>query len=174
MVNSQCLVSLLVLGRGGFVWQFVVGCAVACLVGFCVLHSEKGASASGLLISEITGENYKWSIRYPGRDGVEGDLDDFTEIGDLKPAAGIPTKIVLKSNDFLHGFELPDVDLTEIAVPDLVFSLEFTPDTASTFQLRGHQMRDYTHSQLNRSLKVQAVSDFSRWSQAQSRSSRST
>ncbi len=137
--------------------------ALSCVLLGLTGCNEPAPPLPNTLFIEVTGEDYQWHVRYPGRDGVPGNADDFTRRQDVVLAAGVPTKITLHSNDYLYGFELPDLDLTEIAVPDLTFSLEFTPVKAGTFRVRGHQMCNYTHTKLHGTLEVRSPKDFGRW-----------
>jgi len=138
----------------------VLGCVFAAVAMMMARNYE----LPQLLIIEVTGEKYAWSVRYPGADGELGTADDFIDHDGVHLAANIPTKIVMKSKDFLYGFELPDFGLNEIAVPDLTFSLEFTPTVRGDYEVRGHQMCNYTHNKLMSTLTVHSQRAFGRWS----------
>ena len=71
----------------------------------------------------------------------------------------------LHSKDYVYSFALPHLDLKEIAVPDLTFSLSFKTDTVGTFELLGDQMCGYAHPQLLGKLIVTSAKEFESWSE---------
>ncbi|MEM7384317.1 MAG: hypothetical protein AAF514_05175, partial [Verrucomicrobiota bacterium] len=89
---------------------------------------------------EVTGENRRWTTRYPGRDGRLRTDDDLITPGQIALPLGVPVTLQLKSRDFLYLLDLPHCEASEIAVPDMTFQLEVVPEVPGDFDLIGGQM----------------------------------
>lgn len=99
---------------------------------------------------EITGHQYGWEIRYPGRDGVFGkknfkltdpaksnplgvDWNDAASHDDIHIAStmhlvvGKPVKLIIGSQDVIHDVGLPHFRMKMDAVPGIPTTLWFTP-----------------------------------------------
>lgn len=105
---------------------------------------------------EVTGKQFEWIIRYPGKDGVLGERGKLSEISPTNslalnwndPAAKddiLPTEIYLPVNvpvsvrinalDVLHSFFLPHFRVKMDAVPGTPTTFWFTP-TITTEQMK--------------------------------------
>ena len=94
------------------------------------------------LVVDITGKAYEWHIRYPGPDAL-------TDV-----------RLQLHSREYLYTFTLPHLDLKEIAIPDLMFHLEFNTGPEGIHELLGDQMCGYSHPKLMGKLNVVSHNDF--------------
>ena len=112
---------------------------------------------------EVTGEDFEWYVRYAGNDETLGTEDDHFTRRNVTLLAGTHTTIDLKSNDYLYSFALPHLGLKEIAVPDLKFSLEFSPEETGEFKLQGDQLCGYQHPKLMGNVQVLSPQDFANW-----------
>ena len=121
---------------------------------------------------EITGEEFQWHIRYPGPDGQLGTSDDIHALRNMHLPVKTKTKINLTSRDYIYTLVFPNRELREIAVPDMVFSLEFESETTGTFDLIGDQFCGYAHPDLLGKLVVQTHRDFDVWLRQMQRKTR--
>lgn len=100
-------------------------------------------------VIEITGQQFNWSMRYPGKDGVLGkknyklynkpvgnslgvDFEDDKSWDDLKTTelhlpVGVPVKMVINAMDVIHNVGLPHFRLKMDAVPGIPTTQWFTP-----------------------------------------------
>ncbi|WP_443936724.1 cytochrome c oxidase subunit II [Pedobacter sp. MW01-1-1] len=104
---------------------------------------------------EVVSEQFKWSIRYPGADGVVGkrnyklttasnalgiDFADLQSRDDLMAdemvvPVGKPVKLLLGSKDVIHSFYMPHFRVQLNTVPGMQTVFEFTP-TKTTAQMQ--------------------------------------
>ena len=113
---------------------------------------------------QITGEEYTWQFRYPGSDGVLHTDDDITKPGqELHLPLGPAVEIELTSRDYIYTFALPHLDLHQVAVPDLTFTLAFTPQTSGVFAFVGDQMCGFEHESLNGRVVIESPAAFVDW-----------
>ncbi len=76
---------------------------------------------------EVTARRWEWRIRYPGKDGILGTPDDLFTVNDLHVPANKDTVVLLKSNDILHSFFLPNMRVKQDAVPGMQIPVWFKP-----------------------------------------------
>ena len=75
---------------------------------------------------EVTGEEFLWTFRYAGADGVSGSTDDIILPQELIVPLNRQVRLQLKSLDYIYVFEISPLGVREIAVPDLKYSVEFS------------------------------------------------
>lgn len=100
------------------------------------------------IVIEVTGDEFNWYFRYPGPDGVLGTSDDRHSVQDLYLPDNSRVDLKLSSKDYLYSFALPDLGMTEIAVPGLDFDLQFSTQDEQTMQLLGDQFCGFSHETL--------------------------
>ncbi|WP_316825855.1 cytochrome c oxidase subunit II [Pedobacter miscanthi] len=104
---------------------------------------------------EVTSEQFKWSIRYPGADGVVGNKNyklttatnplgiDFKDLNsrddemadEMVIPVGKPVKLILTSKDVIHSFYMPHFRVQLNTVPGMRVYFEFTP-TKTTAEMQ--------------------------------------
>jgi cytochrome c oxidase subunit II len=111
--------------------------------------------ADAVLI-EVTGQQFAWNVRYPGKDGVLGKTDHLqasqdNPIGLIKddPAAkddllllnqiylpkDRPVRIQVRSMDVIHSFFLPNFRVKQDAMPGMTIDIWFTPTELGDFEI---------------------------------------
>ncbi|SDG24335.1 cytochrome c oxidase subunit 2 [Pedobacter terrae] len=104
---------------------------------------------------EVTSEQFKWSIRYPGADGIVGNKNyklttasntlgiDFKDVNsrddemadEMVLPVGKPVKLILTSKDVIHSFYMPHFRVQLNTVPGMRTIFEFTP-TKTTAEMQ--------------------------------------
>lgn len=114
---------------------------------------------------EVTGEQFKWSLRYAGSDNQIGDRNyklttptnglgiDFKDqkswddklTSEIVIPVNKAVRIIINSKDVLHSFYLPDFRVQMNAVPGMPTSFQFTPrlTTAQMREKRNNPKYDY-------------------------------
>jgi cytochrome c oxidase subunit II len=111
--------------------------------------------ADAVLI-EVTGQQFAWNVRYPGKDGVLGKTDHLqasqdNPIGLVKedPAAkddllllnqlylpkDRPVRVQVRSMDVIHSFFLPNFRVKQDAMPGMTIDIWFTPTETGDFEI---------------------------------------
>jgi len=111
--------------------------------------------ADAVLI-EVTGQQFAWNVRYPGKDGVLGRTDHLqasqdNPIGLVKddPAAkddllllnqiylpkDKPVRVQVRSMDVIHSFFLPNFRVKQDAMPGMTIDIWFTPTELGDFEI---------------------------------------
>jgi cytochrome c oxidase subunit 2 len=115
------------------------------------------------LALRVTGQDFQWIVRYPGADGRLDTADDLLDLHDIHVPAGTRVHVELVSRDYLYGFQIPDLGVNQIAVPDLRFSVDFTAAGQGEFPLRCDQFCGISKTRPDSRVVVHDAADFRRW-----------
>jgi len=143
------------------IWTVIPAITLTVLVGFGIFYWFKitGEAPKNAMVVEITGSQFKWEYRYPGKDKILGkkyfkQIDDAAnnQLGQLwdDPAnhddiyvtgepmhlvVNRPVKLVIGAKDVIHDVGLPHFRMKMDAVPGTPTTMWFTP-TKTTKQMR--------------------------------------
>ena len=114
---------------------------------------------------EVTGEQFKWTLRYAGSDNQIGNRNyklttatnglgiDFKDqkswddklVGEIVIPVNKAVRVIINSKDVLHSFYLPDFRVQMNAVPGMPTTFQFTPrlTTAQMREKRNNPKYDY-------------------------------
>lgn len=120
-------------------------------------------SDSDALVVRMTGDDYHWAVRYPGRDGRLDTRDDVLDSRDLNVPEGTEVRVLLESLDYVYTLNVPEFGLKEIVVPDMAFELRLPSSKPGSFQLLGDHLCGYDHPELIGTLFVRTQDDYERW-----------
>lgn len=125
-----------------------LGMCIMVITGLKYWTKATGDAPQGSETVEITGKQYEWIFRYPGKDGVLGkkyykkinDADnrlgqlwedkanhDDIITSELHLVVGKPVEILIASRDVVHSVGLPHFRMMADAVPGLPTRMWFTP-----------------------------------------------
>ena len=173
-------------------WWLTIGTAVGVAAmlapGLFVWHRfvtvPEGASEF-----EVVGQQWQWSFRLPGKDGRLGTCDtryvssdnplglnpsdpngqdDIVIVGDdLHMPVGKPIKVLLRSLDVLHDFNVPQFRAKMDIVPGFVTYFWFTPTRTGTFEVLCSELCGVGHADMRGKVVVDSESDYQSWLQQQ-------
>ena len=133
------------------IWTVIPAIALTVLVAFGLKHWFQLTSDApkDAAVVEVTGKQFNWIFRYPGKDGQLGrrdfknidpsagnelglDWNDPLNKDDFMPTevhlvVGKPVKFVIGSRDVIHDVGLPHFRMKMDAVPGIPTTLWFTP-----------------------------------------------
>ncbi|GAB5603899.1 cytochrome c oxidase subunit II [Thermus sp. FJN-A] len=138
---------------------------------------------------EVLSQQWLWSYRYPGLDGKLGratvqkaspanpfglDLedpaarDDIVVIGGpLRLPLGEPVLLLLRANDVIHSFYVPEFRVKMDTVPGMVTRIWFTPTTLGQFQVICAEYCGIGHPRMLGQVLVLRPEEFQAWLQTQ-------
>lgn len=146
-------------------WTVVPAIFLTILVGFGLFYWFKitGDAPKDAQIVEITGKQFNWMMRYPGKDNVlgrknyrltdasggnglgidweDGASHDDIEASEMHLVVGKPVQLVINAQDVIHDVGLVHFRLKMDAVPGIPTSLWFTPKytTAQMKEITGNK-----------------------------------
>lgn len=138
---------------------------------------------------EVVGQQWAWSYRLPGKDGVLGTSDtkkvdsinplglnqndpngqdDIVVLGtDLHLPIGKPVKVLLRSIDVLHDFYVPEFRGKMDMVPGLVSYFWFTPTRTGEFEVLCAELCGVSHYLMRGKVVVDSEADYQTWLNSQ-------
>ena len=138
---------------------------------------------------EAIGQQWHWSFRFPGDDGVLGTVDgrfitpdnpfgmnpeDPNGQDDLLVASNEvhlpldkPVKVLLRSKDVLHDFAVPQFRVKMDLVPGMVPYVWFTPTRTGEFEILCEELCGLAHHTMRGRVVVDEQADFDAWLAAQ-------
>ena len=138
---------------------------------------------------EVVGQQWHWSFRFPGDDGVLGNVD-IRHISEANPFGMDPEdpngqddilianpvlhlpidqaiKTLLRSKDVLHNFTVPQFRVKMDLVPGTVTYLWFTPTVVGTYEILCEELCGLAHYAMRGKVVVESQADFDAWLNAQ-------
>ncbi len=169
---------------------------VAVLFGFDLAFDHKSNHIWGKIffrlppdpfVVEVTGEQFAWAIRYPGKDGKLGRTDprlitddnplgiDKTDPaskddiffpagqGELRLPLNRPVLLLLRSKDTLHSFYFPAARIKMDAVPGMTTRIWFTPKVAGRYEFVCAELCGLGHYRMRGEVVVEPLEDLQKW-----------
>ena len=171
------------------IWLTVVtslGVAVMLAPGLWVWNDfvtvPEGAEERGF---EAVGQQWSWTFRFPGKDGVlgathpslisfdnafgidpndpNGQDDVLVEDSEVHIPMGKPIKVFLRSIDVLHDFYVPQFRAKMDMVPGMITYYWFTPTKNGTYEILCFELCGSGHYAMRGSIVVEDESTFQAW-----------
>ena len=134
---------------------------------------------------EVISQQWHWSYRFPGRDGVLGTVDSRF-VGDANPFGlnpadphgrddvlvssqelhlplGKPVKLLLRSKDVLHNFAVAELRVKMDMVPGMVPYLWFTPTRAGKYDVLCQELCGIGHFAMRGRLVLEDDAAYRAW-----------
>ena len=143
-----------------------------------------GADPAAMQV-EVTGMQFAWYFRYPGRDARFGqtnlalaapgegnplglDPHDPSGADDLVRSqlvlpANREVDLTLRAQDVIHGFSIPEMRLKQNAVPGQTVHIHFTPATPGAYAILCTQLCGSGHYRMQSTLRVLPQPEFAAW-----------
>ena len=134
------------------IWTVIPAIALTVLVGFGLFYWFKitGNSPKDSMVVEVTGSQFKWEFRYPGKDKILGkkyfkntdeakgnpmgqlwddpaNNDDVYNAGEMHLVVNKPVHLVINAKDVIHDVGLVHFRMKMDAVPGTPTTMWFTP-----------------------------------------------
>jgi cytochrome c oxidase subunit 2 len=136
-------------------------------------------------VVEVIGQQWHWSFRFPGEDGVLGQVDinemspdnlfgmkpdDPAGLDDILIAAGelhvpvdTPHKFVLRSRDVLHNFTVPQFRVKMDLIPGMTPYIWLTPTQTGRYDILCEELCGIGHFAMRGAVVVDEQADFDSW-----------
>ena len=151
------------------IWTVIPAIALTVLVGFGIFYWFKitGEAPANAMEVEITGSQFKWEFRYPGKDktfgkkyykNITGDnplgqiwednfnRDDIYATGEpMHLVVNKPIRLVINSKDVIHDVGLAHFRMKMDAVPGTPTTLWFTPTKTTKDMIKETGQQDFVY-----------------------------
>ncbi len=123
---------------------------------------------------EVTGRQFEWRIRYPGKDGELYTLDDIHHVNDLHLPVGEDVLLVIKSQDVLHSFFLPNLRVKQDVVPGMRQTIWFKSKKSGVFDIVCAELCGWGHYKMKGRVTFEPRAEFEAWLDELDRRQRAT
>lgn len=145
------------------IWTVIPAIVLTVLVGFGLYYwfQITGEAPKNAQVVEVTGSQFKWEFRYPGKDGILGkkyfknikeaesnplgqiwedktNEDDIYTTQEVHLVVNKPVKFVIGAKDVIHDVGLAHFRLKMDAVPGIPTTLWFTPKFTTAEMRKKH------------------------------------
>ena len=145
------------------------------------------AAKPGAVQVEVTGMQFAWYFRYPGRDGKFGPtkpelqdpsagneaaigLDasdpaskDDVVSGTMYVPVNREVEVILRAEDVIHSFFVPAMRFKQDAVPGLAIHMHFTPIATGDYEIACAELCGLGHYKMHGMLKVVTQEEYDKW-----------
>lgn len=141
---------------------------IVCVAGGCGgtrVGAWPESSEGEVCLVEVTGSGFEWVFRYPGGDGRFGTVDDLVSSRVLHLPRGRRVDLKLTSTDYIYTWTLPELELEEIAVPELVHTLRIEAERVGSYRLLADPMCAirFSHDEDMGRMQIDELSVFEDW-----------
>jgi cytochrome c oxidase subunit 2 len=151
------------------IWTVIPAIVLTVLVGFGLYYwfQITGEAPKNSQIVEVTGSQFKWEFRYPGKDGKLGrkyfkeineakanplgqiwsdpdNHDDVVASQEMHLVVNKPVKLIINAKDVIHDVGLAHFRMKMDAVPGMPTTMWFTPKY-TTRQMKEKYGQDFTY-----------------------------
>jgi cytochrome c oxidase subunit II len=145
------------------IWTVIPAIVLTVLVGFGLYYwfQITGEAPKNAQVVEVTGSQFKWEFRYPGKDGILGkkyfknisetqsnplgqiwedkaNQDDILVSQEVHVVVNKPVKLVIYAKDVIHDVGLVHFRLKMDAVPGIPTTVWFTPKFTTAEMKKKH------------------------------------
>lgn len=112
---------------------------------------------------EVTAQQWAWTFRIAGDDGVFGTPDDIVTLNELRVPIGRPVNLQVTSKDVVHALYLPNFRTKIDAIPGSVTRMWFEPTRTGVFEIGCAQHCGAWHHKMRGELTVLDAAAYARW-----------
>lgn len=158
---------------------------IALLAPGLFVYADYVKAPADALVVEVLGQQWQWRFRFPGEDARLGasevrhvggqnpfglDADDpashddvLVHGGELHLPLGRPVKLLLRSQDVLHDFYVPQFRARMNMVPGMVSTFWFKPTVAGRYEILCAQLCGVGHYNMRGHVVVEPEAAFQSW-----------
>jgi len=150
---------------GLIVWSALVGIGLFALAvaSFFTDRSMANAAAHEKLSVTVTGNQWWWDVQYNSSDPSKS----LRTANELHVPVGVPTRIILRSNDVIHSFWVPSLTGKQDLIPGRETDVTIVPRRVGIFRGQCAEFCGTQHAHMAFVVNVDSYRDFLKWWQHQ-------
>ena len=114
-------------------------------------------------VVQVTAKQFNWQVTYPGADGKFGTDDDKTLLDEMHVPVNKVVRVVLKSQDVIHSFFVPQFRMKQDAVPGHEIRQWFEATKPGKYEWPCAELCGFGHSGLRGWIYVHTPDDYGKW-----------
>jgi cytochrome c oxidase subunit 2 len=152
---------------GLIAWGAVVatGLVALAIASFVADRSMANAAAHEQLSINVTGNQWWWDVQYNASDPSKM----FHTANEIHVPVGVPTRILLKSNDVIHSFWVPSLTGKQDLIPGRDTDVTIVPRKVGLYRGQCAEFCGVEHAKMALVVQVDPYPVFVKWWEAQLR-----
>ena len=142
-----------------------VGLAGLTIASFFTDRSNAATSKEPELLINVTANQWWWDVEYIAHDASR----IVRTANELHLPVGVPAEIILKSNDVIHSFWVPNLAGKQDLIPGRKSDIKLIPQKIGTYRGQCAEFCGIQHAHMALDVTVESKADFDRWVRAQQR-----
>lgn len=116
------------------------------------------------ITAEITGRQFNWDVRYPGADRELNTPDDIIRTdGDIHFPVDEEVLLIIRSQDVLHSFFLPNLRMKQDVVPGMEQYMWFKGTEVGSFDIVCAELCGWGHYKMKGRATFESRESFEKW-----------
>jgi len=112
---------------------------------------------------QVTAKQFNWQVTYPGADGKFGTADDKTLLDEMHVPVNKPIRVILKSQDVIHSFFVPQFRIKQDAVPGHEIRAWFDATKPGKYEWPCAELCGFGHSGMRGWIYVHTPEEYQKW-----------
>jgi cytochrome c oxidase subunit 2 len=114
-------------------------------------------------VVQVTAKQFNWQVAYPGPDGKFGTDDDKRFLDEMHVPMNKPIRVILKSQDVIHSFFVPQFRIKQDAVPGREIAAWFDATKPGKYEWPCAELCGFGHSGMRGWVYVHTAEDYAKW-----------
>jgi len=114
-------------------------------------------------VLQVTAKQFNWQVAYPGADGKFGTADDKVFLDEMHVPVNKVVRVILKSQDVIHSFFVPQFRMKQDAVPGREIGQWFEATKPGKYELPCAELCGFGHSGMKGWIYVHTPADYTKW-----------
>jgi cytochrome c oxidase subunit 2 len=115
------------------------------------------------VIIQVVAKQFNWQVFYPGPDGKFGTEDDKKFLDEMHVPMNKPIRVILKSQDVIHSFFVPNFRIKQDAVPGREIIAWFDATKPGKYEWPCAELCGFGHSGMKGWVYVHTAEDYAKW-----------
>jgi cytochrome c oxidase subunit II len=112
---------------------------------------------------QVTAKQFNWQVVYPGADGKFGTADDKMLLDEMHVPINKPIRVILKSQDVIHSFFVPQFRIKQDAVPGHEIRAWFDATKPGKYEWPCAELCGFGHSGMRGWIYVHTPEEYQKW-----------
>src|SRR3989442_3510028 len=114
-------------------------------------------------VVQVTAKQFNWQVTYPGPDGQFGTEGDKTLLDELHVPVNKVVRVILKSQDVIHSFFVPQFRMKQDAVPGREIRQWFEATKPGKYEWPCAELCGFGHSGMRGWIYVHTPDEYGKW-----------
>ncbi|MBM3265514.1 MAG: cytochrome c oxidase subunit II [candidate division Zixibacteria bacterium] len=147
----------------GATFLLMVGVVALSLPIWANMRRPPGVDETSVFTVRVTGKQFNWFFTYPGPDTRFGTDDDLRVENEFFAPVDRDVRLLLVSEDVIHGFFVPQFRLKQDAVPGREIKAWFRAIKTGVYEIACAELCGFGHTAMSGRVRILSSQDYAAW-----------